>query len=223
MKNRIKIALSTALAMPVLTLMPVVAHAQDNSTGTSNNTTTTNESEAENKKTTLQERLQERKDALKTRLTAVQEARLKARCKTSQGAAIKSLAGRVKGLETSRHEVYENLVNRLEKASDKLEAKGLDVATLNSQIDTLKSKISTFEADLATYKQALSDLQEMDCVADPTAFQASLEAARTARAKVAQDAADIKTYATDTIKPTLVSLRTQLASLAANEESTESE
>lgn len=50
----------------------------------------------------------------------------------------------------------------------------------------------------------------MDCAADPDAFKASLEASRTALAKLSPDAKDISTYMTETIKPILKTIREQL-------------
>jgi hypothetical protein len=50
-----------------------------------------------------------------------------------------------------------------------------------------------------------------DCTADPTGFKASLESARTAREQLAKSAADIRAYIQQTIKPTLVEIRAQVA------------
>lgn len=171
------------------------------------NTTTTLTDE---QKKSLAERVEKRKTELKTQLKASEKARLKTKCKASQG-KISSIRGRIKGIETSRSEVYKNMINRLTNLSDKLENKGADTTELDATIAELQTKIETFNTDLAAYKQAVSDLADMDCEADPDGFKASLEAARTALATVNQDALAVRSYLQDTIKPLLKTIRAQLA------------
>jgi hypothetical protein len=205
MKTVVRLFFASLLATPLMGVGIVAA--QEAGTTTENTTTTTTQTETSvNDKTALQERLTKRKAELKTKLTALQQKRLQERCKSSQG-KLSSISGRIKGLETSRGEVYTNLVNRLTKLSDRLNTQGVDVTELNTEITNLKALIETFNTDLAAYKQAVSDLAAMDCASDATAFKASLDAARTAREKTAADAAAIKAYVQETIKPTLVTLK----------------
>ncbi len=175
-----------------------VVNAQDTAANTSDSTTT------------LQTRLQARKDALKLKLTTAEQARLKLRCKAAQG-LVSSLSGRITGIETSRNEVYGNVVNHLTTLSDKLKAESVDTTELNNEVTTLKGKIDTYKTDLAAYKQAVSDLSGIDCVSDPTGFKTMLETARPDLVKVGVDIKAIRSYVTDTIKPTLVSIHDQLA------------
>lgn len=224
MKSKTKLFLSAGLLLPVFVFAPVMAVTGQDSTQTLPNTSTTvahteaeTKSEEDSDASTRAERLAKRKAELKTKLDAVKQARIKNKCKASQG-NLSSIRGRIKGLETSRSHVYENLVNRLTKTSQKLKDKGLDTAELDTQITELNTLIATFNTDLAAYKLAVGDLAEMDCVAEPIAFQASLEAARLARTKTADDAKAIRTYLADTIKPTLKTLR----SLVEKESETES-
>ncbi len=219
MKERIKVILGVALLTPLLVLgatMPVVAHEGEDHSQVAQTTTTEATTETETEvddpptPTKLKERLEKRKAALNTRLTTAQKTRVTTRCKAAQG-MVSSVSRRIKGVETSRTQVYGNLVDRLTKLSDKLKTSGVDTTTLNTQIDELKTKIATFNTDLAEYHQTVADLAALDCTADPTAFQASLDAARTARTKVADDAKAIKTYLSETIKPTLVQLRSKVA------------
>lgn len=160
--------------------------------------------------TSLKQRLQERKEKLNIQLSAAQKARLQNRCKNSQG-KLSSLEGRIKGIETSRAQVYEHLVDRLTKLSDKLKTKGLDTTELDAHIETLKGKIETFETDLANYKQAVADLAAMDCAEDPDAFKASLEEARTLKATLRESGQDIKEFVKGEIKTTLKAIRKQIA------------
>lgn len=158
---------------------------------------------------TMSARIKAREDILKLKLTLAETARLKLRCNAAQG-LVSSLSGRIKGIETSRNEVYGNIVDHLTTLSDKLKAKSVDTTEFDGEITTLKGKIDTYKTDLATYKQDVSDLAALDCTSDPTAFKTTLETARTDLKKVAADIKDIRSYIIDTIKPTLVKIHAQL-------------
>jgi hypothetical protein len=205
MKQQLKLMAGIALALPVFTFGIVAAESTPTTTNDDTTTQTTTED-----KTELNDRITKRKAALKIKLTNLEKARLKLKCVAAAKGPVKRLSGRINGLETSRNEVYTNLVNRLTKLSDQIKTKNLDTTTLDEQITTLKGKIDNFKTDLETYKTAVSDLSNMDCASDPDGFKASLEDARAARAKLATDSSDIKTYLNETIKPTLVALRNQL-------------
>lgn len=218
MKTKLKLFFSTGILVPMFAFAPVAAIAQednpDRTTDDSNQSQVilAQENTAEDTaddSAGRTERLAKRKAELKTKLDALKTTRIKKLCKASQG-NLSSISGRIKGLETSRSHVYANLVQRLTKLGQILKDKGVDTAELDAQITELNTKIETFNTDLEAYKLAVSDLAAMDCAADPTAFQASLETARAARAKTAEDAMAIRTYLSDTIKPTLKDLRAQV-------------
>lgn len=216
MKRFLRLLLTITVIAPILaisttTLLTAKAAVQQ----TSNNTTSSN-SEAETENSTsnedkdMSDRIAKRKAEFKEKLTTLQQTRIKNRCKQAQTGGIKSLSGRIKGIETSRNQVYSHLTDRLDKLVDKLKAKGVDTTKLESEIAELKTKIDTFKTDLATYKQEVGDLEGMDCSSDPTAFKASLETGRTGRQKLFQDGMDIRNYIRDTIKPTLKDIRSQI-------------
>lgn len=180
---------------------------------------TTQSTEAEETTTTktLAERLAERKEKLQTKLTNAQQNRLKARCKAAQG-LLGSLGTRVKGVEKNRTALYDKVVEKLNGLVTRIGDQA-DTAELQAQIAVLEEKIAAFKTDITAYKQAISDLAEMDCVADPTAFRASLDEAKTLHAALLQTSKDIRAYINDAIKPTLQTIRAELA--AAKEEETE--
>ena len=158
----------------------------------------------------LLRRLTDRKTSLKTKLTTAEQTRVKSKCVPSQTGSLKLLSGRIKGIETSRKETHKNLLSRLDKLIEKLKVKNVDTTALEAEIVVLKTKIATFDADLALYKQAITDLKSMDCVADPVSFKASLETSRTLKQTVAKDSETIKSYVTETIKPTLKIIQASL-------------
>lgn len=159
---------------------------------------------------TLAGRVAKYKAGYKARLTFSQQARLKLRCKAAQG-KVASLTGRIKGIETSRDTVYKNILERLDSLQTRLQQKDIDTTDLQVDIANLRLKIDGFKTDLAAYQQTVTDLSAIDCTADPTAFRAALEAARTARQKVADDTKGIHTYLTVNLKQTLSKLRAKVA------------
>lgn len=211
MKFRLESLLITGLFVLGAVLLPisvVVAHGDDDH-GVAATTTAAEEEKPD--PAALKARLEARKTALKLRLDAAKQTRIKTRCKPAQTGGISSIRGRIKGLETSRSHVYENLQNRLNKLNERLKTHEVDTAAFEEQLTELKTLVATFDTDLAAYKQAVSDLADMDCVSDPVAFQASLETARSARTKAAESAKAIRTYLSETIKPTLKGLKAQFA------------
>lgn len=216
-----------ALLAPLFIFGSVSAHGTQAEHAAEKNQTrvaqTTEEStlSAEERKAKLQERIAKRKTDLKLRIAATEKQRLQARCKNSTG-KFNALDGRIKGIETSRAQVYENLVDRLTKLSEKLQERNVDTSELDAEIAQLQEKIATFQTDLATYKQAVADLKDMgaDCAADAEGFKASLETARSALQKVKADAADIKIFVKETIKPTLKEIRQGIVKEDGGSEST---
>jgi hypothetical protein len=213
MKTRNKLMLGAAFIAPLFLFVSVSAQANPQDRGAANQlaqtTTETTTQSTETEKKALLERLTKRKTDLKVRLTNTEKQRLQTRCKNATG-QFSALNGRIKGIETSRTQVYENLISRLTGLSTKLQERGVDTTEFDAQVVELQEKITTFQTDLATYKQVVSDLEAMDCATDAEAFKASLEAARTARDKVKMDAQDIKAYVNETIKPTLKAIREQI-------------
>lgn len=206
MKKLLILFLVSVMALPVITTSFVQAIEENQTAETSTTQTLTPEA----KKQTLADRIAEHKAAVKAKITNAQKLRLKAKCKASQG-KVSSVTGRIKGLETSRAQVYKNITNRLNKLSEKLKEKGIDTTKLNTDITVLQEKIDTFNTDLAEFKQTVSDLSAMDCEADPEGFNAALVAARTARQQVHTDGLDVRVYLNDTIKPLLKTIRAELA------------
>ena len=214
MKKYLRLFLVIGFMAPTLAYATVAAQSStggtDSTTTSSGSSATTTNTQSSDDTKGLADRLAARKAALKTKLSAVQSDHLKNVCKSAQGKAT-STDSKVKGLATSRTQVYANITSKLNDLVTKLQAKNVDVTQLKAEITSLQSQITTFNTDLATYKQDVSDLVAMDCASDPTAFQASLDTARAARDKVLQDSTAIKTYVDGTIKPTLQQIRAQLA------------
>lgn len=212
-----------ALIFSAAPLVVAVSTTNESNTGTdttTNTTTTAEDDKIETDPALVKARLEKLKTSLKIALTNAEQARLKQRCKAAQTIAAK-LNERFGTSVTTRTKAYENLVKHLTNIIAKLKAKGVDVSKLQQENVELQSKIATYKTDLASYKQALSDVKTIDCVADPAAFKAALQTARTAHDKLVNDAIAIKTYVKDTIKPTLEEIRKTLEAQESTNKKTE--
>lgn len=213
MKRRLQYMFGFGVALGLLTVTPLVfAHTEDTVSATASDQST--EAKADDA-ATIKSRVEKLKTDLKIKLTTVEEARFKERCKAAQG-TVGALITRFGTGVIKRTKAYENLSHRLEDLIPKLKAANINTTELEQQKTELDAKIATYNTDLAAYKQALNDLKAFDCVTDPTGFKAALEAARTAHAALMTDATAIRSYVVDTIKPTLSEIRTQLQDKKSN-------
>ncbi len=208
MKRIIALGLSSLLAIPIMSMTTVFAIGDSTSLPTE---TTTKPVLDTDKLKALTERVQQHKEQLKIKLPSVTKVRLQTKCKASQG-NVSSISERIKGIETSRTQVYTQTTERLMALSTKLQNRGVDTASLDKAIVDLKTKIDTFNTDLATYKQSVSDLSQIDCTTDTEGFKALLEAARADQQKVREDGQAVRTQLKDVIRPILTTIRTQLES-----------
>lgn len=210
MKRFLTLGIGAFVAVPFVSGAIVFAHAGETHTTVAQQETTTRPPDnTTDPAKALQERLEKRKAELKIRLSAAEKTKIQTKCKASQG-VVSSVKGRVKGIETSRSQVYANITTRLTDLSEKLKNKGVDTAGLDAAIAELKKKIETFNTDFSVYKQAVSDLADMDCNIDPDGFKASLQISRTAQETASKDAKEVRAHVNDTIKPLLKTIRTAL-------------
>jgi hypothetical protein len=217
MNKRLKFLLATLLLGVPLLFSGLATAIEGSDQAASGNEIKTETQMTEQEKAELRARFEQRKNSLKLRLSALDQQKFKLKCKAAQ-TPLGTL--RAHGIDTrvKRGKIYDKLVERLTKLSTKVKAASVDTATLDSQIETLKAKIEAFKTDLTNYQQALTDLAGMDCAADPDAFKASLETARSLRAKLSQSGKDIKAYIKETIKPTLQNIRGQLEAIKESNE-----
>ena len=203
----------TILALAVLvpagfTLKVVAQSFGQNIYTTQAQASTTEETEAIRKQK-LQDRLDARKQKQALNLSAADSARIASRCVNAQG-KIRSLEGRVQGIETSRLQSYANIKSRLDKLVDKLKANNVDTTNLVANIAQYGVKTDTFFNLLTEYKQATADMGAMDCTTDAEGFQASLMSARDALATLRTSAEDIRSYLKNDVQQTLKTIRQQL-------------
>lgn len=207
----------------VITPSTVLAQAITEDTQPQTTTPTTEEGtttteDAAKKEAELKKRIEENKAKLKTKLDEATRKRLIAKCKPAQAL--------VKGAEKSATAVTENRTRAYAKISEKVEAlitrlktAGISTTNLENVQATAKEKAETLAASMKTYDQMLADLQAMDCAADPTAFAATLETARKQRATVKEQAKDLRTYISVTLKEAINKVKAELNTSQAGEDS----
>jgi aconitase B len=194
--KRLKLILSSLIVTPLL-LVPVVAHAE---------TTTTTTTETVTTETTTQ-RVGKYKLALKTQPTVAEQIKIKANCKAAQ------VKGRILSTQITqkialRSAAYVAVTVNIDNLINDLNAANVDTTELQTESDALQKLITTYGTDLKVYQDNITDMNAVDCVADPVGFKAALEAARTSQATVLKDIKAIRAYVNDTIKPTLQAIIT---------------
>lgn len=202
-----------AVGFPVVIAQEVRTQTEDSAplevTPISEETSTDTE-EDRSKREKMRERLQQRKENQQVRISFARRNRIIGNCKSAQG-KIKSLEGRINGIETSRTQIYEKLQNLLRSVSEKTVAAGGDATALNQQLEQLDGLIETLYSELEVYKQAVTDLAEMECTDDPEAFEATLQSARLSAGTTKQAAVNTRTHINDQIKPALKAIRQSLS------------
>jgi hypothetical protein len=157
----------------------------------------------------LKARLEERKTTFKQTLSVAAKARLAARCEAAQNSITKvKEAG--ESMVAARIKVYDKVIDKLDDLSVKASTAGLEVTTLNEQVNTLETNVHLLSEQLTVYRQALADLTAHKCTEDVEGFRATLDAAKDARSDAHKTAKDIRSYITATIKPTIQDLKSQL-------------
>jgi len=207
--KRTRLLISTALTLSVFVLTPVIGLAATSTAGSeatnpATTTTTTQKTEAETKVSTETpaQRIEKNKTKYAIKLTAADQARLKLKCKTAQIKG-KVLVSVIVKNNINRTASYTKITANLDALILKLKDADVDTTALEANKVELQKKITAYNTDLANYKLQLSDLNDIDCVTDPTGFKAALEAARTQRLLVAKDAKEIRTYIETTLKASL--------------------
>jgi hypothetical protein len=136
---------------------------------------------------------------------------LQARCVIAQ-ATLKNLQPHVASVQKTRGDAYKNISDLLSSLHDKLDNQAFNTTTLMSVMDVYNGKVTEYTTNLNAYKQALDDSVNVDCVKDPYGFKAALDTARMYHDRLVPNITDIRSYVTNTIKPSLENVKTTLES-----------
>ena len=199
----------------LIATIPAVAAESNTSTSQSSGQTTTSSQSSEQELEKIEQaktpeelkaRVQQSKNALKTKLTNADIQRIVSKCAPSQVKINTFLQGRYKN-DKAYQARYESFIQRLEKLSATLKQNNIDTTTLDQQIAVLKQKLSAYQASVTAFRAAVADAKAIDCKTDPTGFKAALENARTKAQAVRQANKDLEGYAKTTIKATLETIK----------------
>lgn len=164
---------------------------------------------AQSQDDSLQQRIDNYKRNLRKEVERAQEDRMKLRC-DGVVTYIETLNPRLITLQKSRNKAYDSISKELEELYKRLEAQAFETSKLKVSLDELNSKLATFSADMKAYRQATEDMTKIDCRKDPAAFIAALETARTKHDALVVLIGDIRDYIANTVKPTLLQVRSQI-------------
>ncbi len=215
--KKLRTLIGTTLSASLLLVSPMAVLAvtgtdtgmAETTTTTTVNTTKPTAEDAAMRAAEFKKRLEDNKAALKTKLDEKTKKIIIAKCKPAQ-IAVKGLTTSANAISTNRSRAYVKVSDRIQTLIDKVKLQGIDTTALEAANALAKQKATTLAASMATYEQTLSDLGEMDCVTDPTAFQATLILARTQREAVKTQAKDLQTYINTTLKDAIKAVRAQL-------------
>lgn len=149
------------------------------------------------------------KAALGREVSEAEKTRMKLRCGVAQGNA-KTLATRLATVQKNRNAAYDSITKNLNTLLTNLDKQAFETTALKENMVSLQAKIDSFKTNMNNYYLAVNDMATVDCANDPLAFIAALTAARKAHDAVQPQLADIRAYITNTVKPTLVQIRSQI-------------
>ncbi len=141
--------------------------------------------------TTQAQRITARQAAFKTQIAAIDKAKISAKCTLAQS-VVNSVKSQDATAYSTRLATYSDLADRLADAITKLKSQGIVVNDLNTAAANFYKSINTYLADHANYKAAIDDAASISCTSDPAGFELSILDARQLRAKMATDAAAVK-------------------------------
>ena len=216
--------LSGAIAT-MLILSPVVVLAEDSTGGSGSDSsqteTTTTKTPTAEQTAEMKKRLEENKAKLKTKVDEALKKRITSKCKPAQ-ALVRSAETSANTVTENRSKAYAKINDKVLGLIEKLKAADIDTTELEKAQQAAKAKAEALATSMKTYQQTLTDLRDMDCVADPTAFAATLETARSQRQTVKTLATELRTYISTTLKQAIQKVRAELEKKKSTETSEES-
>lgn len=198
----------------LITVAPVLAIEDSSNSGNTDQETTLQQTTVEDTATDniaegRADRLKAYQEKVTEKLTEAKSKRITQRCKSAQG-KITSLRARVKNIVANRKKVYQEVGEKLGSLLLKFQAAGLDTTTLETAISDIKTNLVDLNSDMESYDTLLSDLEAMDCTADPDAFSNALINAREVQSQLRDKAKNFRSFTTTELKTIISELRAQL-------------
>jgi hypothetical protein len=215
--KRILTAMLLAGAIIVIVMLPAVRAEE---TGVSEPISEQQESSEGEDKT---DRAKGRDDRIKKyqerkteKLEEAKAKRVEARCKTSQG-KVSSLRGKLNNV------VAKSIGEKLDAVALRLQEAGVDTTKLDVARRDVAAELKELEQSMQAYDEVLSDIEAMDCLADPTTYISAIEQARELQKLLREQATEFRRFATTELRQVLQELRQQLESQQSTESTVNSE
>ncbi|MBA3758252.1 hypothetical protein H0X10_01300 [Candidatus Saccharibacteria bacterium] len=157
----------------------------------------------------LQQRIDFRKNELKLVVDPKDEQRLKTRCIAIQ-ALYRNFQQELSPKVTNHQNKYQSIDAKLYLAIGKLKLAQRDTLELEKQRTALAAKVAALDIVFTNYSQSIDDVVVMNCQADLIGFKSLVQTSRGYHDAVRLQTSDIKNYVVDTIKATLAGHTTAL-------------
>jgi hypothetical protein len=212
-KNKITSLFGPLLAaVALLPLLSGVAWAANAASANSSSTGSANGGVSGT--STVEQRIVQRKSAIKPQLTDLQTQILASKCVSAQ-ATLKNIKTKDLALADNRKLIYTDLSAKISVMIGKMQKQGIDVVALKNAQAQFNDIANKYLIDSDSYKTTLDDLTAMGCVKDPAGFEATLVSARQLRTQLANDSSLIK-KALANVAQALADSKTALAKSAVS-------
>lgn len=198
--NKLGKVFVTLLLLPLAVIVPVLSLESHYAPATQAQTQTDS---------AQTQRIAAYKAALGREVKAAEQTKIKLRCSVAQANA-KTLSSRLSTVQKNRNAAYDSILKSLNDLEAKLNKQAFETTGLQQNIQALQTLVDSYKTNMNNYYLAVNDMATMDCAADPAGFVAALQAARTAHDSLTTQITEIRTYVTNTVKPTLSQIRTQI-------------
>lgn len=158
---------------------------------------------------TLAQRIEQRKAEQALALSATDLKRLSSSCVLAQG-KVRTIQNATVTIVANHTKVYQQIDAQLWVLTGQLKLAGQDTFALEKEHNVLNEKIAKFQATATNYQQTLDDIVVINCAADVVGFKALVETARTYFTQLRAQAADIRDYTVNTVKPEIAAHATDL-------------
>jgi hypothetical protein len=146
---------------------------------------------------------------------AAKEKLLEARCKNIQ-TRLETRINRYENNGQMFETVFGNMLARMQRLSDRLKAKGIDVSKLEADLITLNGKINKLFSDQESFMLTLEAAKSITCSEvdreNSTETKTKIGEARKVFQTLHEDRLDIRNFFKETIKPDILAIRQQIAS-----------
>lgn len=154
----------------------------------------------------LNSRLEDRRNRLKTKLTNVETARVKASCASAQ-AKIQALTQKVATNNQAYQARYDTFGKQLTTLQQAQKNAGSNTVALDTQINTLTQKYQTYKVSADQVLLSLNDTKLVDCTTDPNGFKATVIDARAQLQTMLSSRKDTTKYAKESVLSALQTIK----------------